>query len=202
VRFRHQASWASIGYCGLLDKGRRGASHAGSDWICGKHLIFVQQKCRNHQNHSSMSAVLTALSSPEISDLRVHSGRRSNFEALLKHHDPAGSSEAYCNLLQATEGPCIPAFATFGRDLHNMRGETPDTFSSPTNPDATLISFSKHRRYCEIMLRHQRTAYNFAENDSTAVFINRHLHCRLLASQSWSGIGLDSRKYRNRKRTM
>jgi hypothetical protein len=118
----------------------------------------------------------------------VHSGRRSNFEALLKHHDPAGSSEAYCNLLQATEGPCIPAFATFGRDLHNIHGETPDTFSSPTNPDATLVSFSKCRRYYEIisiMLRHQRTAYDFAENNSTTVFINGHLQAASFTKLEW-----------------
>jgi son of sevenless-like protein len=138
-----------------------------------------------------MSALLSALSSTALTRLHLtwaHTGRRSTLDNLLKYNDPTGGFAGYRGLIQSAEGPCLPFIGMFLTDIVHTNDQLADDFPSVSKPDITLISFSKRQRYFDIisaMLRHQRKPYNFAENDSTKMFIESHLKDAATKDQEW-----------------
>lgn len=139
-----------------------------------------------------MSALINALSSTVISRLHLtwaHVGRKSNFEALLKHNDPTGGFAGYRGLLQSTEGPCVPFVGMFLTDIVHIQDQFTDDVESPSGSSAVPhICFLKRHRWHDVvqqMLRYQPKQYNIAESDSIRIFIESYLRSTNGKDDAW-----------------
>ncbi|KII94039.1 hypothetical protein PLICRDRAFT_50030 [Plicaturopsis crispa FD-325 SS-3] len=155
--------------------------------------IKVAEKCRNLNNFSSMSAIVTALSSAVIARLHltwVNASRRSQFEQISKYNDPTSGFAAYRQLLQEVDGPCVPFIPMFLTNIVHIADQLQDMVPpNPDRPDAKpLIFFTKRQRWYDIistMLRHQRHFYIIPDNDSSRIFIESHLRTANTKDQGW-----------------
>ncbi|THV06545.1 ras GEF [Dendrothele bispora CBS 962.96] len=148
--------------------------------------IKVAEKCRIMNNFASMSAIINALSSTNVSRLHLtwaHVGRRNTLESLLRYNKPTGGFSGYRKLQLQAEGPCVPFVGMYMNDIAHIK----DQFSDEPGPDGQ-ISFLQRQRWYEVvkvMLRSQGKAYSIAENEPTMGFISNNLR-QLTQSKDWS----------------
>ncbi|KAF9531822.1 ras guanine nucleotide exchange factor domain-containing protein [Crepidotus variabilis] len=135
--------------------------------------IKVAEKCRAMSNFSSMSAIISALSSTAITQLHMtwaHVGRKSALDALLRHNEPMGGFAGYRNLLQQTEGPCVPFITMYLTDMVRAKEQFPS--------EEGVIFFQQRARWYDIisnMLKFQSKVYKIALDENTVSLIEAQL---------------------------
>ncbi len=148
------------------------------------HIMFAQ-KCRQLNNIASMSAIIIALSSNDITRLHLtwaHISRRSNLEALLRYNEPSGGFAAYRALLEKAEGPCIPFIHMYLGDIIHAA----EHFAYQDSPGR--VCFYKRARWFEIIgniLKFQKRTYNIPSNEPMKMFIETQLTVTSKHDHNW-----------------
>ncbi|KAJ8701987.1 hypothetical protein PTI98_000737 [Pleurotus ostreatus] len=108
--------------------------------------IKVAEKCKQLNNHASMSALINGLMSTVIQRLHLtwaHSHRKQTLEALVRYNEPTGGFHAYRTLLQATEGPCVPFIGMYLTDISHIHDQYSDeTITTPISTHSASSSSS------------------------------------------------------------
>ncbi|KAL4263650.1 Ras-like guanine nucleotide exchange factor [Pleurotus pulmonarius] len=108
--------------------------------------IKVAEKCKQLNNHASMSALINGLMSTVIQRLHLtwaHSHRKQTLEALVRYNEPTGGFHAYRTLLQATEGPCVPFIGMYLTDISHIQDQYSDeTITTPISTHSASSSSS------------------------------------------------------------
>ncbi|PPQ64238.1 hypothetical protein CVT24_008641 [Panaeolus cyanescens] len=145
--------------------------------------IRVAEKCRSLNNFFSMSAIINALSSTDITRLHLtwaHVDRKAQLDALLRHNEPTGGFAGYRSLLQHTSGPCVPFIAMYLVDNHHIHDQFRDS-------DGQICFYQKARWYEIIsnMTRFQSKPYTMSANESIMAFIENQFRDGALPDDSW-----------------
>ncbi|KZW00495.1 ras GEF [Exidia glandulosa HHB12029] len=153
-----------------------------------EYWIKVAHKCLGVNNISSMSAIVAALSSADLSHLsrtwtEVTSSSTKLLHQMQKYNDP-NSNYSHCRqYLQTVEGPCVP-FIGHPDKLNSLLSPQstvrpfPPNAAAPAPAAAPIINFSKRygiAQAIDAILRHQRQPYTFAEDPVTMGFLQERL---------------------------
>ncbi|EJD54484.1 ras GEF [Auricularia subglabra TFB-10046 SS5] len=160
-----------------------------------EYWIKVASKCHSMNNISSMSAIVAALTSADLSRLsrtwnEVSSSVTKTFQHMQKFNDPTANYSVCRQFIQEATGPCVPFIAMYLRDLLHLNERLPDnlvaflsplsaTRSSPATTDGpAFINFWKRRQLAQTinaMLKHQGVAYAFGEDAVTMSFLQERM---------------------------
>lgn len=130
-----------------------------------RYFVQVAEKCRQYNNFSSMTAIISALYSSPIHRLKktwkfVSSDTLSQLQNMNKLMNSSRNFNEYRDLLKFVGSePCVPFFGVYLSDL---------TFVFHGNPDylmnrPRMINFAKRAKTCEIVLgidRFKSMGYN------------------------------------------
>ncbi|KAF9486355.1 ras GEF [Pholiota conissans] len=147
--------------------------------------IKVAEKCRLLNNIASMSAIIIALSSADITRLHLtwaHVNRKASLETLLRYNEPTGGFAGYRSILQNAEGPCVPFITMYLTDIIH----TQDSFAYQDIDGR--VCFYKRARWYEIVnniLKFQKRKYNIAPNETSKQFIEGQLAIASSRDQNW-----------------
>lgn len=131
-----------------------------------RYFVQVAEKCRQYNNFSSMTAIISALYSSPIHRLKktwkyIGADTESHLQNMNKLMNSSRNFNEYRDVLKFLGSePCVPFFGVYLSDL---------TFVYHGNPDylmnrARLINFAKRAKTCEIVTgidRFKTLAYNF-----------------------------------------
>lgn len=130
---------------------------------------LVSQKCRGLRNYSSMSAIVTALSSSDISRLHLtwaHVNKKAHLEPLARLNDPSGNFSAFRSVQRTGDLPSIPFIGPYLTDIIHINDQyihRDNTISTARGP-ALLFNFVKRRKWTDVLdaiFRHQSEQYTF-----------------------------------------
>ncbi|KZT72955.1 ras GEF [Daedalea quercina L-15889] len=143
--------------------------------------IRVAEGCKELCNFSSLSAITAGLSDPAIARsqlLWAHLPRGTHQEATALLSELAGDRLPYCAQQEAVVGgPCVPYVEPYLALVAHVSEHFPDTVPSPET-ERPLIHFAKREKWhgaVQEMLRHQAHAYDFAEDQQAAEFVEANV---------------------------
>ncbi|KAH3670340.1 hypothetical protein WICMUC_004836 [Wickerhamomyces mucosus] len=156
-----------------------------------KYFVNVAEKCRQLNNFSSMTAIISALYSSPIHRLRKtwNSVPQNILNSVSKLNDLMNSSRNFSeyreHLRFISDKPCVPFLGVFLSDL---------TFTSNGNPDhlhgdSKLVNFAKRSKTVDIlreMSRYQSLKYNIKKNDEIQEFISYRLSVLLSIDEQYN----------------
>ena len=133
-----------------------------------RYFIQVAEKCRQYNNFSSMTAIISALYSSPIHRLKkTWSFASADSLTLLKNMNKLMNSSRNFNeyrdvLKFIGSEPCVPFFGVFLSDLTFVFHGNPDYLLNRTR----MINFAKRSKTCDIVSgidRFKNAGYNFLE---------------------------------------
>ncbi|KAI5967848.1 hypothetical protein KGF57_000276 [Candida theae] len=133
-----------------------------------RYFIQVAEKCRQYNNFSSMTAIISALYSSPIHRLKkTWNFASADSLALLKNMNKLMNSSRNFNeyrdvLKFIGSEPCVPFFGVFLSDLTFVFHGNPDHLLNRTR----MINFAKRAKTCDIVSgidRFKNAGYNFLE---------------------------------------
>ncbi|KAJ7906866.1 ras guanine nucleotide exchange factor domain-containing protein [Mycena leptocephala] len=148
--------------------------------------IKVAQKCHELHNFLSMSAVVTALTTTLIQNLKctwslVPGKCQSILDGISILNDPSGGFSQYRRLVWDAEGPCVPFIAMYLNDIARISEKFTDFQGR--------ISFLRRQRCYEVvqtMLRSQKRPYdNICESSSVLSWISACLAIAGERDEAW-----------------
>lgn len=145
-----------------------------------KYFISVAEKCRELNNYSSMTAIISALYSSPVHRLsktwKLVSGGTLN--SMNKLNDLMNSSRNFNeyreHLRFISDNPCVPFLGVFLSDLTF----TTNGNSDHLHGDSKLVNFAKRTKTLDIlreMSRYQTLKYNLKVNEELQEFISYRL---------------------------
>ncbi|EGW31367.1 uncharacterized protein SPAPADRAFT_154407 [Spathaspora passalidarum NRRL Y-27907] len=133
-----------------------------------RYFIQVAEKCRQYNNFSSMTAIISALYSSPIHRLKktwkfVTSDSLSHLQNMNKLMNSSRNFNEYRDVLKFIGSePCVPFFGVYLSDLTFVYHGNPDFLINRTR----MINFAKRAKTCEIVTgidRFKTIGYNFQE---------------------------------------
>ncbi|KAJ8101431.1 ras guanine nucleotide exchange factor domain-containing protein [Lipomyces tetrasporus] len=120
-----------------------------------KHLISVAEKCRQLNNFSSMTAIISALYSATIYRLnRTWEQIPQRSQVMLDNMNRLMTSSRnfgeYRAMLHLVNPPCVPFFGVYLTDLTFIEDGNTDMLLNQDN-DAQMINFSKRAKSAEVI---------------------------------------------------
>ncbi|KIP11737.1 hypothetical protein PHLGIDRAFT_99181 [Phlebiopsis gigantea 11061_1 CR5-6] len=146
--------------------------------------IKVAEKCRGLHNYSSMSAIVTALSSSDISRLHLtwaHVNKKAHLEPLVQLNDPSGNFSAFRSVQRTCDLPSVPFIGPYLTDIIHIK----DQYIHRDNPVTTargpalLFNFVKRRKWTDVLdtiFRHQSKQYTFSPTPAVMSQIETQLN--------------------------
>lgn len=131
-----------------------------------RYFVQVAEKCRQYNNFSSMTAIISALYSSSIHRLKktwkyVSADTLSHLQSMNKLMNSSRNFNEYRDVLKFIGSePCVPFFGVFLTDLTFVYHGNPDYLMNRTR----MINFAKRAKTCEIVTgidRFKTTGYNF-----------------------------------------
>ncbi|KAK6461660.1 cell division control protein 25 [Scheffersomyces coipomensis] len=131
-----------------------------------RYFVQVAEKCRQYNNFSSMTAIISALYSSPIHRLKktwkyVHTDSLSHLQNMNKLMNTSRNFNEYRDVLKFSGSePCVPFFGVFLSDLTFVYHGNPDNLLNRTR----MINFAKRAKTFEIVSgidRFKATGYNF-----------------------------------------
>ncbi|KAK6455741.1 cell division control protein 25 [Scheffersomyces xylosifermentans] len=133
-----------------------------------RYFVQVAEKCRQYNNFSSMTAIISALYSSPIHRLKktwkyVSPDTLSHLQNMNKLMNSSRNFNEYRDVLKFIGSePCVPFFGVFLSDLTFVFHGNPDYLMNRTR----MVNFAKRAKTCEIVTgidRFKTTGYNFQE---------------------------------------
>lgn len=165
-----------------------------------RYFVQVAEKCRQYNNFSSMTAIISALYSSPIHRLKktwkyVSPDTSAHLQNMNKLMNSSRNFNEYRDVLKFVGSePCVPFFGVYLSDL---------TFVYHGNPDflmnrSKMINFSKRAKTCEIVLgidRFKSTGYNLQEVPDIQKFLNLWFgKCPTIEEQYQISLNLEPRE--------
>ncbi|KAH8835656.1 ras guanine nucleotide exchange factor domain-containing protein [Flagelloscypha sp. PMI_526] len=171
------AFWVKTSVLNEEQLGRR--SNAVDFWI------KVAEKCKNLNNFASMSSIINALSSSDITRLHLtwaHINRKSPLDALLKFNDPSNKWAGYRGLIADVPAgsQCVPFIGMYLTDIVHIADSFKDS-------EEQGICYLQRQRWFEVItnvLKFQNKSYAFAEG-STQTLIKKELNMATYKDSKW-----------------
>ncbi|KAK9240546.1 ras guanine nucleotide exchange factor domain-containing protein [Lipomyces kononenkoae] len=121
-----------------------------------KHLISVAEKCRQLNNFSSMTAIISALYSATIHRLsRTWDQVPHRSQVMLDNMNRLMNSSRnfgeYRAMLHLVNRPCVPFFGVYLTDLTFIEDGNTDMLLLNQDNEAQLINFSKRAKSAEVI---------------------------------------------------
>lgn len=165
-----------------------------------RYFIQVAEKCRQCNNFSSMTAIISALYSSPIHRLKktwkyVSSDAQSHLQTMNKLMNSSRNFNEYRDVLKFLGSePCVPFFGVYLSDLTFVYHGNPDYLMNRTR----LINFAKRAKTCEIVSgidRFKTLAYNFHSVSEIQKFLNTWFEkCPNIAEQYQLSLALEPRE--------
>lgn len=133
-----------------------------------RYFVHVAEKCRQYNNFSSMTAIISALYSSPIHRLKktwkyLSPDTMAQLQNMNKLMNSLRNFNEYRDVLKFIgSDPCVPFFGVFLSDLTFVYHGNPDYLMNRTR----MINFAKRTKTCEIVCgidKFKTTAYNFQE---------------------------------------
>ncbi|CUM51586.1 uncharacterized protein AC631_01921 [Debaryomyces fabryi] len=163
------------------------------------YFVQVAEKCKQYNNFSSMTAIISALYSSPVHRLNrtwkhVPAEALTNLRNMNKLMNSSRNFNEYRDVLKFVGSePCVPFFGVYLSDL---------TFVYHGNPDylmnrSRMINFAKRSKTCEIVTgidRFKCTAYNLQEvNDIQEYLLSWFDKCPTIEEQYQLSLNLEPR---------
>lgn len=168
-----------------------------------KYFVQLAEKCRQYNNFSSMTAIISALFSSPIHRLKrtwkwIDSDTELHLQNMNKLMNSSRNFNEYRDVLKFIGNePCVPFFGVYLSDL---------TFVYHGNPDflmnrSRLINFAKRAKTCEIVSgidRFKTLAYNFHYVGDIQKFLDSWFDkCPTISEQYQLSLALEPREAPN-----
>ncbi|ORY19564.1 cell division control protein-like protein Cdc25 [Clohesyomyces aquaticus] len=116
-----------------------------------KHFVTVADRCRNLNNFSTLTSIISALGTAPIHRLnrtwtQVHSRTMATLESMRKLMGSTKNFAEYRDTLHKAQPPCIPFFGVYLTDLTFIEDGIPSLIKK-TN----LINFAKRAKTAEVI---------------------------------------------------
>ncbi|CAN3374271.1 hypothetical protein DIURU_000850 [Diutina rugosa] len=165
-----------------------------------RYWVQVAEKCRQYNNFSSMTAIISALYSSPIHRLKKTwkflSGETSNhLHNMNKLMNSSRNFNEYRDVLKFIGSePCVPFFGVYLSDLTFVYHGNPDNLMNRSR----LINFAKRAKTCEILGgidRFKTTGYNFQTVKEIQMFLDVwYEKCPTIAEQYQISLQLEPRE--------
>lgn len=142
-----------------------------------RYFVQVAEKCRQYNNFSSMTAIISALYSSPIHRLKktwkyVSLDTMSHLQNMNKLMNSSRNFNEYRDVLKFVGSePCVPFFGVYLSDLTFVLHGNPDTLMNRTK----MINFGKRAKTSEIVMgidRFKSTGYNLQEVPEVQIYLD------------------------------
>lgn len=165
-----------------------------------RYFIQVAEKCKQYNNFSSMTAIISALYSSPIHRLsktwkHVSPEILANLQSMNKLMNSSRNFNEYRDVLRFVGSePCVPFFGVYLSDLTFVYHGNPDYLMNRTK----MINFAKRSKTCEIVMgidRFKSTAYNLLEVNDIQIYLDSWLDkCPTIEEQYQLSLNLEPRE--------
>lgn len=165
-----------------------------------RYFIQVADKCRQYNNFSSMTAIISALYSSPIHRLKktweyMNADALSNLKNMNKLMNSSRNFNEYRDVLKFIGSePCVPFFGVYLSDLTFVYHGNPDYLYNRTRQ----VNFAKRAKTSEIVSgidRFKTTGYNFQEVPEIQKFLDAWFEkCPTIDEQYQISLNLEPRE--------
>lgn len=170
-----------------------------------RYFVQVAEKCRQYNNFSSMTAIISALYSSPIHRLKktwtyVSKDTLNQLQNMNKLMNSSRNFNEYRDMLKFIGSePCVPFFGVYLSDL---------TFIYHGNPDCLLnrnrmVNFAKRAKTVDIVMgidRFKRIGYNFQKVNEIQTFLDLWFDkCPTIEEQYQLSLNLEPRELSDKK---
>ncbi|GAO45812.1 ras GEF [Saitoella complicata NRRL Y-17804] len=144
-----------------------------------KHFIAVADKCRQLNNFSTLTAIISGLNSAPIHRLKrtwemVNARMLQTLESLNKVMNSTKNFSEYREMLHVVNPPCVPFLGVYLTDLTFIEDGNPNMLKKSEH----LINFSKRSKTAEVIReiqQYQSVPYSLQPVPELQVFISSNL---------------------------
>lgn len=156
-----------------------------------KYFIAVAEKCRQLNNYSSMTAIISALYSSPIHRLKLtwKAVPEKSIALMTKMNDLMNSSRNFSEYREHMniihDKPCVPFLGVYLSDLTFITNGNPDHLHG----DDTIINFAKRIKTADILrdlARFQSLHYNIKKNEDIQEYIDYSLKDTLTLDEQYN----------------